>query len=107
VVRDALIAIELEARTDEYWCLPVVAETFDGTLNDVNGQHVRAEHVREALSDARGSPVAEGSVGGGTGMICHEFKEGIGTASRRLTEKAAGRSMPSSRRITGVGPCSA
>jgi D-aminopeptidase len=92
VVRDALIAIELEARTDEdeYWCLPVVAETFGGTLNDVNGQHVRAEHVREALSDARGSPVAEGSVGGGTGMICHEFKEGIGTASRRLADGEGG-----------------
>jgi D-aminopeptidase len=92
VVRDALIAAELEARTDgdEYWCLPVVAETFDGTLNDINGQHVRAEHVREALSDARGGPVEEGSVGGGTGMICHEFKGGIGTASRRLTDEEGG-----------------
>ena len=92
VVRDALIAAELEARTDEeeYWCLPVVAETFDGTLNDINGQHVGAEHVREALSRARGGPVEEGSVGGGTGMICHEFKGGIGTASRRLTEEEGG-----------------
>src|SRR3712207_4575736 len=86
VVRDALVAAELEARTDEneYWCLPVVAETFDGTLNDINGQHVRTEHVREALANARGGPVEEGSVGGGTGMICHEFKGGIGTASRKL-----------------------
>jgi D-aminopeptidase len=92
VVRDALVAAELEARTDkdEYWCLPVVAETFDGTLNDINGQHIGAEHVREALSGARGGPVEEGSVGGGTGMICHEFKGGIGTASRRLTDEEGG-----------------
>jgi D-aminopeptidase len=90
VVRDALIAAEFEERTDEYWCLPVVAETYDGTLNDINGQHVAAGHVREALADARGGPVAEGSVGGGTGMICHEFKGGIGTASRRLTEEEEG-----------------
>ena len=90
VVRDALIAAEFEERTEEYWCLPVVAETYDGTLNDINGQHVTAEHVREALADARGGPVAEGSVGGGTGMICHEFKGGIGTASRRLAEEDGG-----------------
>jgi D-aminopeptidase len=92
VVHDALIAAELEARTDEdeYWCLPVVAETFDGTLNDINGQHVRPEHVREALSDARRGRVTEGSVGGGTGMICHEFKGGIGTASRRLADEEGG-----------------
>jgi D-aminopeptidase len=92
VVRDALIAAELEARTDEdeYWCLPVVAETYDGTLNDINGQHVTAEHVREALAGAHGGPVEEGSVGGGTGMICHEFKGGIGTASRRLTDDEGG-----------------
>ena len=87
VVRDALIAAEFEERTEEYWSLPVVAETYDGTLNDINGQHVTAEHVREALADARGGPVTEGSVGGGTGMICHEFKGGIGTASRRLTDE--------------------
>jgi D-aminopeptidase len=90
VVRDALIAAELEERTEEYWCLPVVAETYDGTLNDINGQHVAAEHVRVALADARGGPVVEGSVGGGTGMICHEFKGGIGTASRRLTGEDGG-----------------
>jgi D-aminopeptidase len=91
-VRDAHTAIELEARADEeeYWCLPVVAETFGGTLNDVHGQHIGAEHVREALSDARGGPVAEGSVGGGTGMICHEFKGGIGTASGRLAAEEGG-----------------
>jgi len=84
VVRDALIAAEFEDNTGEYWCLPVVAETYDGTLNDINGQHVTPEHVREALADASGGPVTEGSVGGGTGMICHEFKGGIGTASRKL-----------------------
>jgi D-aminopeptidase len=91
-VRDALIAAELEARTDEdeYWCLPVVAETFDGTLNDINGQHVGPEHVREAVANARGGPVEEGSVGGGTGMICHELKGGIGSASRRLADEEAG-----------------
>jgi D-aminopeptidase len=83
VVRDALIAAELEGRRDEvYWSLPVVGETYDGVLNDINGMHVRAEHVREALADAHGGVVAEGSVGGGTGMICHELKGGIGTASR-------------------------
>ncbi len=90
VVRDALIAAELEARVEEYWCLPVVAETYDGTLNDINGQHVTADHTREALSDTRGGPVEEGSVGGGTGMNCHEFKGGIGTASRRLADEEGG-----------------
>jgi len=92
VVRDALIAAELEERLgpDEYWSLPVVAETYDGTLNDINGQHVAAEHVREALQSAAGGPVVEGSVGGGTGMICHEFKGGIGTASRLVPEDQGG-----------------
>jgi D-aminopeptidase len=90
VVRDALVAAEFEERTEEYWVLPVVAETYDGTLNDINGQHVGPEHLREALADARGGPVTEGSVGGGTGMICHEFKGGIGTASRRLAEDEGG-----------------
>ena len=92
VVRDALIAAEVEARTDDdlYWSMPVVAETFDGVLNDINGQHVTAAHVREALADARGGTIAEGSVGGGTGMICHEFKGGIGTASRRLSDEEGG-----------------
>ena len=92
VVRDALIAAEVEARTDDdlYWSMPVVAETFDGILNDINGQHVTADHVQEALADAHGGPVTEGSVGGGTGMICHEFKGGIGTASRKLTDDEGG-----------------
>jgi D-aminopeptidase len=92
VVRDALVTAEMEARADEedYWCLPVVAETYDGILNDINGQHVTADHVREALAAASAGPVKEGSVGGGTGMICHEFKGGIGTASRRLPEAEGG-----------------
>src|SRR5829696_6984857 len=92
VVRDALIAAELEERggADEYWSLPVVAETYDGSLNDINGQHVEAGHVKEALRDAAGGPVAEGSVGGGTGMVCHEFKGGIGTASRRVQDEQGG-----------------
>ncbi len=92
VVRDALVKVEMEARTGEedYWSLPVAAETYDGTLNDINGQHVTAEHVREALASASAGPVREGSVGGGTGMICHEFKGGIGTASRRVAEGDGG-----------------
>ena len=70
--------------------LPVVAETWDGELNDINGFHVRPEHVARALADAKGGPVAEGNVGGGTGMICHEFKCGIGTASRVVRSDAGG-----------------
>ncbi len=73
-----------------WWSLPVVAETWDGWLNDINGFHVEPEHVFAALENATGGPVAEGNVGGGTGMICHEFKCGIGTSSR-LAETAAGR----------------
>jgi D-aminopeptidase len=65
-----------------WWSLPVVAETWDGYLNDINGFHVRAEHAKAALDGAASGPVAEGNVGGGTGMICHDFKCGIGTASR-------------------------
>jgi D-aminopeptidase len=64
------------------WGLPVAAETFDGDLNDINGFHVKAEHVIQALEGARGGPVEEGSVGGGTGMVCYDFKGGNGTASR-------------------------
>ena len=69
---------------DVFWSLPVVAETYDGDLNDINGFHVTKEHVIDALESAKSGPVAEGSVGGGTGMICHQFKGGIGTASRQL-----------------------
>jgi D-aminopeptidase len=79
VVRDAIAA---ESADEDAWSLPVVGETFDGFLNDIRGQHVTAEHVRRALTSASADPIDEGSVGGGTGMICHEFKAGIGTASR-------------------------
>ena len=82
VVRDALIGVEVVARGDDFWSLPVVGETWDGALNDVSGMHVRPEHVHAALASAAAGPVAEGNVGGGTGMICHGFKGGIGTASR-------------------------
>lgn len=71
--------------TGFWWSLPVVAETWDGYLNDINGFHVRAEHAHAALAAAAGGAVAEGAVGGGTGMICHEFKCGIGTSSRVTT----------------------
>lgn len=87
VVRDAVIEWVLRKgrRLTEYdWSLPVVAETWDGGLNDINGFHVKKEHVFQALDSARGGPVAEGNVGGGTGMVCHRFKGGIGTASRRV-----------------------
>ena len=70
---------------DVFWSLPVVAETYDGSLNDINGFHVTKAHVIDALESAKSGPVDEGNVGGGTGMICHQFKGGIGTASRRLT----------------------
>jgi D-aminopeptidase len=86
VVRDATIAHRVKAggadASGYWWSLPVVAETWDGHLNDINGFHIKPEHVDLALNEARGGPVAEGNVGGGTGMICHEFKCGIGTASR-------------------------
>jgi D-aminopeptidase len=81
VVRDALVAAQHAHGRDE-WHLPVVGETYDGLLNDIAGMHVRPEHVFAALESAAGGPVAEGNVGGGTGMVCHGFKGGIGTASR-------------------------
>lgn len=88
VVRDAVIAERVKAggadASGYWWSLPVVAETWDGHLNDINGFHVKPEHVAQALRDAKNGPVAEGNVGGGTGMVCHEFKCGIGTASRRV-----------------------
>src|SRR4051795_53422 len=92
VVRDALVAASVErtgART-AHWSLPVVGETYDGLLNDINGFHVRAEHLDAALAAASGGPVAEGNVGGGTGMVCHEFKGGIGTASRTVNGHVVG-----------------
>ena len=94
VVRDAVIAWQTRALGKDlpnvFWSLPVVAETWDGWLNDINGFHVKPEHVFAALEGARGGNVAEGSVGGGTGMVCYEFKGGIGTASRRLAADLGG-----------------
>lgn len=91
VVRDAVIAWALERKFDDFlWALPVVAETWDGGLNDIDGMHVTRADAFQALDSARGGPVAEGNVGGGTGMICHEFKGGIGTASRVLPPAAGG-----------------
>jgi D-aminopeptidase len=91
VVRDALVEATIRRDpSDAAWSLPVVGETYDGLLNDLNGFHIRAEHVHEALESASGGPVEEGAVGGGTGMICHEFKGGIGTASRVLDAEFGG-----------------
>ena len=86
VVRDALVTHAARSRANEsvFWSLPVVGETYDGALNDMNGFHVRPVHVDAAIDAAASGPVAEGNVGGGTGMICHDFKGGIGTASRVL-----------------------
>ncbi len=92
LVRDAVI--DWQARKGHYfpitegdeafWALPVVGETYDGILNDINGFHVKKEHVNQALESATGGVVTEGAVGGGTGMICHLFKGGIGTSSRKI-----------------------
>src|SRR5690606_7493697 len=96
VARDAVVEWMFKNRYydpvsgDIFWSLPVVAETYDGLLNDINGFHVRNEHVFQALDQATGGAVAEGNVGGGTGMVCHRFKGGIGTASRRLPEDEGG-----------------
>ncbi|MDQ3951194.1 MAG: P1 family peptidase [Gemmatimonadota bacterium] len=90
VVRDAILQWQVTRPNMQPWGLPVVAETWDGVLNDINGFHVKPEHVLSALDGARRGPVAEGNVGGGTGMVCHGFKGGIGTASRRLAADAGG-----------------
>jgi D-aminopeptidase len=90
VVRDALVAAALEDRAESAFALPVVAETWDGRLNDINGFHVTGEHLREALAAASDGPVAEGNVGGGTGMISHGFKGGIGTSSRVVDSHTVG-----------------
>lgn len=94
VVRDAVIQWTVAHRKigpdDDWWSLPVVAETWDGWLNDINGFHVKPEHVFHAIETAHGGPVEEGSVGGGTGMICNGFKGGIGTSSRKLAGKDGG-----------------
>ena len=89
VARDAVIAWQSRqfSKTMQPWGLPVVAETWDGWLNDIGGFHVKQEHAFEALDNAKSGSVAEGNVGGGVGMICFEFKGGIGTASRKLGER--------------------
>jgi len=92
VVRDAIIGalVKRDTAGELVFSLPVVAETFDGFLSDINGFHVKPEHARRALEQAAGGPVQEGNVGGGTGMMCHLFKGGIGTSSRRLREQQGG-----------------
>lgn len=89
IARDAVIAWQLKqsGKTAQAWGLPVVAETWDGWLNDINGFHVKPEHVWAALNSAQSGAVTEGAVGGGTGMVCFEFKGGIGTSSRKLSER--------------------
>jgi L-aminopeptidase/D-esterase-like protein len=124
VARDATIQWMVKNNPSILWALPVVAETFDGPMNDVNGFHVKPEHVFAALDGARGGAVAEGSVGGGTGMICNGFKGGIGTSSRRLAAEQGGYTVgvlvqcnygsqynlriagiPVGREIPGMRPC--
>ncbi len=94
VVRDAVIQWTVTHRTvgpdDDWWSLPVVAETWDGWLNDINGFHVKPEHAFHAIDSAHGGAVEEGAVGGGTGMICNGFKGGIGTSSRKLAAADGG-----------------
>jgi len=94
VVRDAVIQWTVAHRKvgpdDDWWSLPVVAETWDGYLNDINGFHVKPEHVFHAIESSHGGPVEEGAVGGGTGMVCNGFKGGIGTSSRKLPAKEGG-----------------
>jgi L-aminopeptidase/D-esterase-like protein len=85
-VRDAVIAWQMKKQgaTFQPWSLPIVAETYDGFLNDINGFHVKPEHAAQALDQAASGPIAEGNTGGGTGMIAHGFKAGTGTSSRRF-----------------------
>src|SRR5438034_2310071 len=98
VARDAVIAWQVKQGTGSQtlWSLPVVAETWDGWLNDINGFHVRPEDVWHALDTAHGGAIEEGSVGGGTGMICYEFKGGNGTASRNIDIRASKDAPPRS-----------
>jgi D-aminopeptidase len=91
IVRDAAVMWALKhGRMPQPWALPVVAETYDGGLNDINGFHVKPEHVFKALDGASSGPVAEGNVGGGTGMVCYGFKCGNGTSSRKVGDNAGG-----------------
>jgi D-aminopeptidase len=108
VAHDAVIAWRIKHgaadKTGYWWSLPVVAETWDGWLNDINGFHVKPEDVWHALDTARGGVLEEGSVGGGTGMICYEFKGGNGTASRKIDIRpaAAGKDASPQSFIVGV-----
>ena len=92
VVHDGIIrhAVRALPPGTSFWALPVAGETWDGLLNDIDGFHVTTAHVDEALAAAKGGAVAEGNVGGGTGMVCHEFKGGTGTASRVVEEASGG-----------------
>jgi L-aminopeptidase/D-esterase-like protein len=91
VVRDTIIKWQVgQDSIFQSWSCPLVTETADGWLNDINGFFVRPEHVIEALNSAKSGPIAEGNVGGGTGMLCYEFKGGTGTSSRKLPEKLGG-----------------
>jgi L-aminopeptidase/D-esterase-like protein len=94
IVRDAVIQWRVEHGqpdpTGYWWSLPVVAETWDGWLNDINGFHVKPEHAWHAIDSAHGRAVEEGNVGGGTGMVCNGFKGGIGTSSRKVDTKLGG-----------------
>ena len=105
VARDAVIAWRVAHgvadKTTEWWSLPVVAETWDGWLNDINGFHVKPEDVTHALDSAHGGAIEEGSVGGGTGMVCYEFKGGNGTASRKIDIKP-GKDKPAQSYMVGV-----
>jgi len=103
VARDAVIAWQVKQGTGNQtlWSLPVVAETWDGWLNDINGFHVRPEDVWHALDTAHGGAIEEGSVGGGTGMICYEFKGGNGTASRKIDIRVS-KDAPSRSFVVGV-----
>src|SRR5216110_1725174 len=107
VARDAVIAWRINHgaadKTGYWWSLPVVAETWDGWLNDINGFHVKPEHVWHALDSAHDGAVEEGSVGGGTGMICYEFKGGNGTASRKVEIRPEGADKNSSPQSFIVG----
>jgi D-aminopeptidase len=107
VARDAVIAWRIKHgaadTTGYWWSLPVVAETWDGWLNDINGFHVKPEHVFHALDTARGGVIEEGSIGGGTGMICYEFKGGNGTASRQIEIRPAAAGKDASPRTFVVG----
>src|SRR5436309_5490532 len=108
VARDAVIQWRIKHGAADasgyWWSLPLVAETWDGWLNDTNGFHVKPEDVFHALDSAHGGTIEEGSVGGGTGMICYEFKGGNGTASRRITIRptAAAKNAPARSFVVGV-----